>query len=224
MKIEELKDKGVPEFVIENFKKQNIVKLNPAQLKAVDHGLLEDKNMLICTPTGSGKTAMATLAITKKLHQKGSKAVYLVPLKALANEKYKDYQELFKGTGFEVSISTGDFDSRAGWLEKYDVLILTLEKMDSLIRHNCSWLNKIGVVVVDEIHLLSDPGRGPTLEILLTILRDVLEEVQVIGLSATIGNPEELAEWLEAALVEDDWRPVKLHKGVLFEGKVEFKK
>jgi helicase len=79
-------------------------------------------------------------------------------------------------------------------------------------------------VVVDEIHLLNDAGRGPTLEILITMLRQILKKVQIIALSATIGNPKELAEWLNASLVIDTWRPVKLHQGIYFDGKIEFKK
>jgi len=78
------------------------------------------------------------------------------------------------------------------------------------------------VLIIDEIHLMNDPSRGPTLEILITILKQVLKKAQIIGLSATIGNPEELAEWLKADLVIDDWRPVKLHKGVYLDGEIEF--
>lgn len=224
MNIEELKKQEVPDFVIENFKKQKITKLNPAQIKSIKSELLYGKNLLVCTPTGSGKTAIATFAITKNLTEnKGSKAVYLVPLKALANEKYKDYKDLFKETDFEVVISTGDLDSRAEWLGKYDLLILTVEKMDSLIRHSCPWLGMVTTVIIDEIHLMNDPGRGPTLEILITILKQLLKNAQIIALSATIGNPEELAKWLNAELVTDNWRPVKLHKGIYLQGEVEFR-
>jgi len=91
-----------------------------------------------------------------------------------------------------------------------------------LIRHHAAWLQHVGVVVIDEIHLLNDIGRGPTLEILITILRRLLKNVQIIGLSATIGNPKELAAWLDAKLVIDNWRPVELKKGVMFDGKVKY--
>jgi len=83
-------------------------------------------------------------------------------------------------------------------------------------------LSLVSVIIIDEIHLLNDTNRGPTLEILITILRQLLKKVQIIGLSATIGNSEELAEWLKAELVIDNWRPVKLHKGVYLDGEVEF--
>ena len=78
------------------------------------------------------------------------------------------------------------------------------------------------VVIVDEAHLINDESRGPTLEIVITLLRELLKNAQIIALSATIGNPEELAEWLKAELVIDDWRPVKLYKGIYYKGKVEF--
>ena len=94
--------------------------------------------------------------------------------------------------------------------------------MDSLLRHSAPWVSNIKTVIVDEIHLLNDQERGPTLEILLTILKKLLKNVQIIGLSATIGNAEELAEWLNADFVVDDWRPVKLHKGIYLDGEIEF--
>jgi len=69
--------------------------------------------------------------------------------------------------------------------------------------------------------LLNDPTRGPTLEIILTLLKNFIKP-QIVGLSATIGNPEELAKWLEADLVQDDWRPVELKKGINLNGKTTF--
>jgi len=80
----------------------------------------------------------------------------------------------------------------------------------------------VKTVIVDEIHLLNDPERGPTLEILITLLKQLLPKMQLLGLSATIGNPEELASWLGAELVLDDWRPVKLEEGVYLAGDLTF--
>ena len=119
-------------------------------------------------------------------------------------------------------MSIGDIDSADSYLVEYDLIITTSEKLDSLIRHHAPWISMVSTIIIDEIHLLNDPERGPTLEIIITILRQILKKAQIIGLSATIGNSEELAEWLNAELVVDDWRPVKLHKGVYFDGKAEF--
>ena len=91
-----------------------------------------------------------------------------------------------------------------------------------MIRHHTPWLANVATIIVDEIHLLNDTERGPTLEILITILKQLLKNAQIIGLSATIGNAKELAEWLNADLVVDEWRPVKLHKGIYLDGKIEF--
>lgn len=220
MKLDDIKDK-IPKALY-NSLLPDIEELRPSQEKAIKAGLLDRKNLLVCTPTASGKTLIAELAMVKSIIEKGKKAIYIVPLKALASEKFKDFKKRYPY--LQVALSSGDLDTADAYLGEYDLIVCVAEKLDSLIRHHAPWIGSVGVVVVDEIHLLNDAGRGPTLEILLTILRDVLEEVQVIGLSATIGNPEELAAWLEAELVQDDWRPVKLHKGVLFKGKVEFKK
>jgi helicase len=193
--------------------------LTPVQEKAINAGLLKNKSLLICAPTASGKTLIATMAIANSI--KEGKAIYLVPLKALANEKHREYQELFKNTNYKVVMSTGDIDSDSSYLANYDLLILTTEKLDSLLRHKISWIGEIKTVIVDEIHLLNDPSRGPTLEIIITLLKQLIKP-QLIGLSATIGNPEELANWLEAKLVKDDWRPVELKQGIHLDKNTEF--
>ena len=200
---------------------KEVKELRPAQEKAIKKGLLERKNLLVCTPTASGKTLIAELAALKSIIGGNGKAIYIVPLKALASEKYKDFKKRYDGIA-KVALSIGDIDSSDSYLVDYDLIITTSEKLDSLIRHHAPWLSLISTIIVDEIHLLNDPGRGPTLEILITILRQLLKKAQIIALSATIGNPEELSEWLKAELVIDDWRPVKLHKGVYLDGEVQF--
>ena len=193
--------------------------LTPVQAKAVKAGLFKEKSLLVCSPTASGKTLIATMAIAKNL-EKG-KALYLVPLKALANEKYKEYQQLFQKTPYQVTLSLGDIDSASPYLARYDLIILTTEKLDSLIRHQTPWLSQVKTVIIDEIHLLNDPSRGPTLEIIITLLKSIIKP-QIIALSATIGNPRELASWLEATLILDAWRPVKLKQGLYHQQKIEF--
>jgi len=220
MELKELK-KNIPENFYQVLERANLQKLRPAQEKAVKKGLLEGKNLLVCTPTASGKTLIAELAAVKSILEGKGKAIYIVPLKALASEKYKDFKNRY-GHLIKVALSIGDLDSADPYLDSYDLIICTSEKLDSLIRHHTPWLGKIATVIVDEIHLLNDPSRGPTLEILITILRQLKKDIQLIGLSATIGNPEELAAWMNAHLVKDDWRPVKLHKGVYHEGEIEF--
>jgi len=217
MDLEKYKDK-IPANIYSKLEPR-IKTLRPAQYKAIDAGLFEDKNLLICTPTASGKTLVAELAIMNAIFHDKGKCVYVVPLKALASEKFEHFKKMHT---FKTAITSGDVDSNDSYLDKYDLIITTSEKLDSLIRHQTPWLKKIKVVIIDEIHLLNDAGRGPTLEILITILRRVLKNLQIIGLSATIGNPVELAEWLDAELILDDWRPVQLKKGIYLDGEIEF--
>jgi len=212
--------KEIPEELYKILEKE-VENLRPAQEKSIKKGLLNGKNLLVCTPTASGKTLIAELAMLKSIIENKGKAIYIVPLKALASEKHRDFKKKY-GKIAKIALSIGDIDSSDQFLAEYDLIIATSEKFDSLIRHHAPWLTGIATIVVDEIHLLNDPERGPTLEILLTILKKLLKNVQIIGLSATIGNAEELAEWLQADLVADEWRPVKLHKGVYLDGKIEF--
>jgi len=219
MKLNEIKEQIPKElFTIIN---KEIKELRPAQEKAIKKGLLKNKNLLVCTPTASGKTLIAELAGIKNILEGKGKCIYIVPLKALASEKFKDFKKRYDHL-IKIALSIGDLDSADPYLAEYDLLILTSEKFDSLIRHHTPWLSSVATVIVDEIHMMNDVSRGPTVEILITILRKLLKNMQLIGLSATIGNPEELAEWLQANLVIDTWRPVKLHKGIYLEKEIEF--
>ncbi len=220
MRLVEL-DGKIPKHALSVLEKEGILELRPSQEKALAAGLLDHQNLLVCTPTASGKTLIAELAASKTILEEHKKAVYIVPLVALANDKYKDFKRKYNAL-YRIALSIGDLDAADPRLSEYDLIICTAEKLDSLLRHQASWLLSVGLVVVDEIHLLNDPGRGPVLEILLTLLKQVIPRAQIIGLSATIGNPEELAAWLQAKLVQDTWRPVPLHKGVYLDGTVEF--
>ena len=195
--------------------KEGIAELRPCQKKALDAGLLSSKNLLVCTPTASGKTLIAEMAAVNSILNNKGKAIYIVPLKALANEKYKEFTRKYSHL-FRIAISIGDLDSEEPYLADYDFVICTSEKLDSLLRHHSPWLRDVATIVIDEIHLINDVSRGPTLEVLITLLKSLLANVQIIGLSATIGNPKELADWLGAELVADDWRPVELKKSVYF--------
>lgn len=193
----------------------------PAQEKAIQSGLFEGKNLLVCTPTASGKTLIAEMALVKNIMEGKGKGVYIVPLKALAVEKYNSFKEKYSGL-IRVALSIGDVDSAEPHLAEYDLIICTSEKIDSLLRHSSPWINYLATVVVDEVHLLHDMTRGPTLEVVITMLRVLVPNIQIVGLSATIGNPSELAEWLKAELVMDTWRPIKLKKGIHFLGETTF--
>ncbi|MCD6369775.1 MAG: DEAD/DEAH box helicase [Thermoproteales archaeon] len=186
--------------------------------------MLKGENLVVCAPTASGKTLIAEIAILKQVLERNVKALYLTPLRALASEKFEELSFYSNYIGLKVALTTGDYDSSDPWLEKYDIIITTNEKADSLLRHKATWLESIGIVVSDEIHLLNEPRRGPTLEIVLSKFLDLssTKDIQILALSATIGNSAEIADWLNAKLVVSEWRPVELIEGVYIDGKIHY--
>ena len=218
MKIEKL---ALPDTAIDFLRSQGFQKLYPPQADSIKSGLLKGNSILVSAPTASGKTLIAVLAILGYLSQenakKGGKIVYLSPLRALAAEKFAEFKKLEKialKNKAKIAISTGDFDGIEKNLEKGNVLILTNEKMDSVIRHGALWIEDIALVISDEVHLIGDGHRGPTLEMILTQLKLLDTKPQIVGLSATITNSEDIADWLGCKLVKNNWRPVPLSEGV----------
>ena len=205
--------------VIPLLRAQGIEALYPPQAAAI-RPIADGRSVLLACPTASGKSLVAYLALLRAFRQ-GQAGLYLVPLRALAAEKYEEL-EAFSALGLRVGLSMGDFDIPAERLAKLDVLVATSEKADGLLRHGSPWLRRVGVVVADEIHLMRDPDRGPTLEVTLTRLRRMNPQIQVVALSATIGNSRELAEWLRAEHVASDFRPVPLKWGVFHDGSITF--
>ncbi|MEN2974420.1 MAG: DEAD/DEAH box helicase [Candidatus Caldarchaeales archaeon] len=217
-----IEDLPLPRYIINNLSNKNIRKLYPPQVEAINAGILEGKNMIISTPTASGKTLIALL--TASLHlSRGGKVLYLVPLRALASEKMVEIDEvLCLDTGFRVAVSTGDYDSSDPWLKAFDIIIATNEKADSLLRHGAPWIKDVTIVILDELHLISDNERGPTLEMVITRLKRIIPRAQYIGLSATISNAQDLGRWLDAEVIQLDWRPVPLREGILKDNIIEF--
>ncbi|HLD57603.1 MAG TPA: DEAD/DEAH box helicase, partial [archaeon] len=223
MKIDQVGEKyPVLKKVVDRIKEVDKVDdLFPPQADAINSGYLDGKNMVLAIPTSCGKTLVSELAMLKTILEIGKKAVYIVPLKALASEKYEEFKNKYEPFGIKVAISVGDMDSTDPWLSRMDIIVITSEKLDSLLRHGIDWLNNIGLVVVDEIHLLDSPNRGPTLEIVITRLMETAKP-KILGLSATISNYKELAKWLGAISVKSDFRPVSLYKGICYDGSLTF--
>jgi helicase len=227
MKIEELRHHGVPEKVLHVLKDGGIERLFEPQEIAVNQGILDlESSFLISVPTASGKTLIAELMMVRAIlqeRQSGNrvKCLYIVPLKALASEKYETFKR-WDTLGIRTGISTGDMDSSDPWLDNYDIIIATSEKVDSLIRHGTDWLKDIMILVVDEIHLIHDSRRGPTLEVTIARMRHFQPRLLILGLSATVQNAGEIAAWLDARLIESSWRPVELREGVYYNQSILF--
>ena len=196
--------------------------LNPLQKQVIKKGLLEGKNLVVSAPTASGKTLLSELAALDLFMNRKGKMIYMAPLVALVSEKYQSFRRKYSKEGVRVVMSVGDLDSSDPWLADYDWILTSNEKCDSLMRHGSRWISDVGLIVIDEIHLLHDPSRGPTLEVTLTRLRETVPNAQILALSATIHNAKELAEWLNAEAVISDYRPVKLHEGIFLNSKIQF--
>ncbi len=212
---------GVPPGFVEHLRGEGIEELYPPQAAAVEAGILEGQNVVASVPTASGKTLIAQLAMLSAIERGGSggaasgRALYIVPLRALASEKKAEF-EAFEAFGVSVGVSTGNYESDGEWLAEKDIIVATSEKVDSLVRNGARWIDDVDCVVADEVHLIDDSNRGPTLEVTMAKLRQLNPGLQTIALSATVGNADEMAEWLDAELVDTTWRPIDLKKGVHF--------
>ncbi len=195
----------------------------PPQEDAIKAGALDNKNLLLAIPTAAGKTFIAELCMIKAVLQSSGRCLYIAPLKALASEKYQDFQKKYEPLGIKIGIATGDLDSPSRNLNRYQILIATAEKVDSLLRSRAKWLiDSLSVVVLDEIHFINDGSRGPTLEILTARIKQLNPNIQIVALSATVSNAKEMAAWLKAECVESTWRPIPLREGVYFNEEIKF--
>jgi helicase len=195
---------------------------NPMQTKVLQTHW-QKQNLVVASPTASGKTIIAELTGLESILNRGKKAIYTCPLRALAGEHFRDLKEKYGDSQkIKMAVSTGDLDSSSKYLSNFDFIFCTYEKLDSLIIHRSEWLNQIGVLIIDEVHEL-DSDRGATLEMVITKLRMLNPKLQIVALSATIPNADELAVWLKAELVESDYRPVPLKEGVHYHQTLEFR-
>lgn len=191
-------------------------KLFPAQQALIDQGFLEsDANWLLCTPTGSGKTYMGQWAM-ERAWAKGQSAAYVAPLRAIVEEK----RELWSRTypNLEIGTFTGASAKSATPELKHQLLLFTPEKLGAYLnswKQHLVWLSRLGVLVIDEIHLLGDASRGASLECLIRRIERINPFIRIVGLSATLSNAEELAQWLGGRLFRSDWRPITVEHRLL---------
>ncbi|MBC7118695.1 MAG: DEAD/DEAH box helicase [Methanobacteriaceae archaeon] len=181
-----------------------IEKLNPAQKAAIKQGYLEDQhNYILAIPTASGKTLLGLMAAIKTILE-GGKVIYTVPLISIQNEKIKEFKKL-ESHGITVGK-----DPRSS-----DLAIMVFESFDILTRFSWNTLNEIDLLIVDEFHMIGEYTRGPTIECAITRLMSLNPRIRIIALSATLRNLEEIATWLNAKVIQHDYRPVPLYKEIL---------
>ncbi|KAF1564276.1 UNVERIFIED_CONTAM: putative ATP-dependent DNA helicase HFM1, partial [Eudyptes robustus] len=216
---------------------------NYAQSKALDDLLYTDRNFVICAPTGSGKTVMFELAITRLLMEAplpwlNIKVVYMAPIKALCSQRFDDWKEKFGPIGLSCKELTGDtvMDDLFE-IHHAHIIITTPEKWDSMTRRwrDNSIVQLVRLFLIDEVHVIKDESRGATLEVVVSRMKtvqsslsrllenhDTVPPLRFVAVSATIPNAEDIAEWLSDSKmpavclkIDEDQRPVKLRKIVL---------
>lgn len=189
----------------------------------VKHGVLNGANLVVQAPTSAGKTFIGEMAASRAALA-GKRVLYLVPTRALAEEKFAHFAALYGHLGLRLVVSTRDrrADDRRLLRGDYDLGVVVPEKLRAMWVRSGGGLAGLGLVVVDELQMLSDPQRGPCLEVLLGELRQ-MPDVQIIGLSACLGTSPRLAEYLRAGWLESTERPVELRRGVLLDGQFEYR-
>ncbi|XP_072788830.1 probable ATP-dependent DNA helicase HFM1 isoform X3 [Taeniopygia guttata] len=216
---------------------------NYAQSKALDDLLYTDRNFVICAPTGSGKTVMFELAITRLLMEAplpwlNIKVVYMAPIKALCSQRFDDWKEKFGPIGLTCKELTGDtLMDDLFEIHHADIIITTPEKWDSMTRRwrDNSIVQLVRLFLIDEVHVIKDESRGATLEVVVSRMKtiqsslwrllekhDTVPPLRFVAVSATIPNTQDIAEWLSdtkmpavCLKIDEDQRPVKLRKIVL---------
>ena len=210
---------GLPEDFVQFVENDwGIKMLHPPQAEAMP-SILAGRNTMLCIPTASGKSLVAFMGLVNQIMTRnvGSRGIYIVPLKALASEKLEELKQLGESLGLKIGLGIGDAPNEAKQIDDCDILVCTSEKLDSLMRSKSEVLRRVSVVVADEFHLVNDSHRGPTMEINLARIRHLLPEAQIITLSATVGNSQDLADWLDSDLIVSQWRPVSLEYATLAE-------
>lgn len=224
MKIETLEAYNVPADILAIWRSQIGPDLLPVQERAVkESGLFSEKNLIVFSPTSSGKTFIGEMAAVRAARA-NTKVFYLVPQKALAAEKFEELHRRYGPAGIKVVVSSRDRREHDAEIERYDfhIAIVVVEKLQALLVGKPQLMEAVGLVVVDELQMITDKERGPTLELLLTKLRIAKSKPRIIGLSAVLGRAQTLADWLGARLLVDNGRPVDLRKGVLCRGEFRY--
>ena len=241
MKMRDLEVWGTPSYIVDIWEKDYSAHLMPVQEKAVryygvlDHGgsrglprrcsprndrnRNDNQNLLVIAPTSSGKTFIGEMAaITQTIHHK--RTIYLVPLRTLAEEKYRRFKKMYNPCGIDVVISSRDRkedDNRIG-SGRFEIAIMVYEKFRYFLLKYPAFLSGVSLVIIDEMQIINDPVRGPLLEEILVYLQKQEQRMKIICLSAFLENQAGFLEWFPCRVLTSYLRPVELRKGIVRNG------
>lgn len=216
MRVDALEAYDIPQEILAIWRETIGPELLPVQVRAVKEcGLFGDRPLFVFSPTSSGKTFVGEMAAVHAARG-NTKVFYAVPMKALAEEKYQEFRRRYEPVGIRVVVASRDHRDHDAEIEagRFDIAIVVFEKLQALLVSRPQLMETVGLVVIDELQLLTDPKRGPSLELLITKLHVAGSKPRIIGLSAVIGQAKLLADWLGAKMLVDARRPIELRKGV----------
>ncbi len=208
--------------------------LLPVQKQAIRKGLLGQPhmrgdslpNLIIAAPTSAGKSFCAEMAAMRAVSAR-QKAVLLFPLKSLAEEKFRLFQDSYSSLGIETLLVTGDYpeNDRRFADGRYQIAMVIYEKFEQLLTARLDVLQTIALVVIDELQMIVEPGRGALLERLITKILASAYHPTLLAMTAVIGEhgTARLARWLNAEIAEDSIRPVDLIRGVAVDGSLKYR-
>ncbi|XP_059247024.1 DNA polymerase theta [Mustela nigripes] len=222
---------GLPVAVLEKYHSLGVKKMFEWQAECLLLGqVLEGKNLVYSAPTSAGKTLVAELLMLKRVLEMRKKALFILPFVSVAKEKKYYLQSLFQEVGINVDGYMGSASPTRPF-SSLDIAVCTIERANGLINRLIeeNKMDLLGMVVVDELHMLGDSHRGYLLELLLTKICYITHKsascqanlasplsnvVQIVGMSATLPNLEIVASWLNAELYHTNFRPVPLLESI----------
>jgi len=226
MKIKKLKNYGIPSRIVNILEKDYSPNLLPIQEEAVrKYGILDcggndkNQNLLVIAPTSSGKTFIGEMAaISRTIHLQ--KTIYLVPLRALADEKYRHFKKLYSNYGIETVISTCDRseDDHNIISGDYDVAVMAYEKFNYFCLMCPRFLEIVSLIIIDEMQLINDSKWGPLLESMVNHIESNNKDIKIIALSAFVDGQDALVRWFPGRTLTSCQRPVELRKGIVRDG------
>lgn len=199
---------------LDEFRASKPFPLDDFQIEACE-AVEADRGVLVCAPTGSGKTVVGEFAVSLAL-SRGTKCFYTTPIKALSNQKYHDLVDEHGEDA--VGLLTGDTSINGN----AEIVVMTTEVLRNMIYAESPALDRLSHVVMDEIHYLADRDRGAVWE---EIILNLDESARIIGLSATVSNSEEFGEWLDEVrgdtdVIVTEKRPVPLNQFMMVQRKI----
>lgn len=208
---------------------RGITELWKPQIEAINEGLLEGNNFLMTAKPGTGKTLAAEIAIVSNYRSNpGGCSLFLVPYRPLVEEKREEFSQTIGDTfNLDIQSASGSEEYDPSELFEADIVVMTFEKFDFYLRNHPEYLSEVSCAVFDEFHTLGDDTRGPRLEVVLTKMLRNHSPTQILGLSATAPNCDDLSDWVGGNHSDSgNWRMIPLYEGIYLDeadrGEIEF--